>query len=133
MNAIPQNWKKIIIIIVVNETAAPQHNDITKSINILTFRDFYSETVQEAKFKATSIKYSEKVSAPQGESGWKQVYMLQRKSTVEPKMRSFQFKIIHNVLFLNAKFFKMHIVDTPLCGFCKEENEIPIHLFSHCV
>ena len=27
----------------------------------------------------------------------------------------------------------MHIVDTPLYGFCKEENETPIHLFSQCV
>ena len=27
----------------------------------------------------------------------------------------------------------MHIVDTPLCGFRKEENETLIHLFSQCV
>ena len=27
----------------------------------------------------------------------------------------------------------MHMVDIPLCGFCKEENETPIHLFSQCV
>ena len=27
----------------------------------------------------------------------------------------------------------MRIVHTPLCRFCKEENEAPIHLFSQCV
>ena len=59
--------------------------------------------------------------------------MLSRKSTIESKMRSFQFKILHIVLFPNAKIFKMHIVDTPLCGFYKEENETPIRLFSQCV
>ena len=99
----------------------------------MTAKNFYSEIVQKVKVKATSVKYFEKMLAPQEEINWEQVYMIPRQSTIESKMRSFQFKILHNVLFLNAKLFKMHIVDTPLCWFCKEENETPIHLFSQCV
>ena len=49
------------------------------------------------------------------------------------KTRCFKFKIVHNVLFLNAKLLKMHIVDTLLCGLCKEKSETPILLFSQCV
>ena len=125
------------------ENSSPQHNDITKysckigkifkSINMLTSRNFYSEIVQKVKIKATYVMYFEKILAPQKEIDWEQVYMPPRKSTIESKMRSFQFKILHNVLFLNAKLFKMHIVDTPLCWFCKEGNETPTHLFSQCV
>ena len=53
--------------------------------------------------------------------------------TIESKMRIFQYKILNNILFLSAKFFKMKIMDPPLCRFCREEtNERTSHLFSQC-
>ena len=101
VNAIPQNWKKIIKVSCQGKSS-PQHNDITKysckvgntfkSIHTSTSRNFYSEIVQKVKVKATSVKYFEKIVAPQGEIDWEQVHMLPRKSTIESKMRSFQFK-----------------------------------------
>ena len=47
-------------------------------------------------------------------------------------MRIFQFKILSNILFLNAKLFKMKIINSPLCSLCREENETTWHLFSQC-
>ena len=80
VNAIPQNWKKIMKDS-CQGNSGPQHNEITKyiceagntfkSINILTSRNFYSEIVQNVKVKATSVKYFEKLIAPQGEVDWK--------------------------------------------------------------
>ena len=107
VNAIPQTWKKIIKDS-FQENSSPQHNDITKysckigntfkSTTILTSsRNFYSVIVQKVKVKATSVKYFEKILAPQEEVDWEQVYMLPRKSTTESKMQSFQFRILHNV------------------------------------
>ena len=44
----------------------------------------------------------------------------------------FQFKILHNVLFLNSRLFKLNYSDSPLCSLCSNYNETPIHLFSEC-
>ena len=45
-----------------------------KSINVLTAKNCYSEIVQKVKVKATSVKYFEKILAPQEEINWEQVY-----------------------------------------------------------
>ena len=47
-------------------------------------------------------------------------------------MRIFQYKILNNVLYLNKLLYKMKIVKSPLCYFCREQNETPIHLFCKC-
>ena len=47
-------------------------------------------------------------------------------------MRIFQYKILNNVLYLNKLLYKMKIVKSQLCYFCREQNETPIHLFWNC-
>ena len=47
-------------------------------------------------------------------------------------MRIFQYKILNNVLYLNKLLSKMKIVKSPLCYFCREQNETPTHLFCQC-
>ena len=63
---------------------------------------------------------------------WKKVYMLPRQATIESSLPSFQYKILNNILYLNEKFFKFKIVDSPLCSLCKTENESILHLFCEC-
>ena len=63
---------------------------------------------------------------------WKKVYMLSRQATIESSLRSFQYKILNNILYLNEKLFKFKIVDSPLCSLCKTENESMLHLFCEC-
>ena len=63
---------------------------------------------------------------------WKKVYMLPRQATIESSLRSFQYKILNNILYLNEKLFKFKIVDSPLCTLCKTENESMLHLFCEC-
>ena len=52
--------------------------------------------------------------------------------TVESKLRIFQYKLPNNILDLNDRFYKMGIVQTPLCSLCKQEKETVIHLLSQC-
>ena len=63
---------------------------------------------------------------------WTKVYMLPRQVTIESSLRSFQYKILNNILYLNEKLFKLKIVASPLCSLCKLHNETTIHLFSTC-
>ena len=52
--------------------------------------------------------------------------------TIESQMRIFQYKILNNVLYLNKLLYKMKIVKSPRCYFCREQNETSIHLFCQC-
>ena len=63
---------------------------------------------------------------------WTKIYMLPRKVTIEPSLRSFQYKILNNILYLNEKLFKFKIVASPLFSLCKLHNQSIKHLFSTC-
>ena len=63
---------------------------------------------------------------------WGKIYLLPRVTTIDSSLRSFQYKILNNTLYLNERLFKFNIVDSPLCSLCKQENESVIHLFAIC-
>ena len=63
---------------------------------------------------------------------WKKVYMLPRLTMIESSLRSFQYKILNNILFLNERLYKFNVVTSPLCSLCKEKNESVSHLFCYC-
>ena len=47
-------------------------------------------------------------------------------------MQICQYKILNNILFLNARLFRMHIVDIPACSMCQNVEETAIHIFGEC-
>ena len=47
-------------------------------------------------------------------------------------VRCFQYKVLNNVLFLNKKLFLFKKLNSPLCSFCKEEDETVFHLYFCC-
>ena len=63
---------------------------------------------------------------------WTRIYLLPRLVTLDSVLRAFQFKILHNVLFLNKKLFLFHKVPSPLCSFCNKEEETILHTFNFC-
>ena len=44
-------------------------------------------------------------------------------------MQSFQYKILHNILFLKTRLFRMHKVDIPICSMGDNLEETVIHIF----
>ena len=63
---------------------------------------------------------------------WEQIYVLPRLLTLDSYSRSFQYKILNNVLYLNKKLFKFRKSTSPLCSFCKLSDETVLHLFYEC-
>ena len=55
-----------------------------------------------------------------------------RRVTIDTNLRTFQYKILNKVLYINEKLFKFKIVPPPLCSFCNSVDETPIHLFYSC-
>ena len=58
--------------------------------------------------------------------------MLPRLVTHNTYMRSFQYKILNNILYLNKKLHIFGIKSSPLCSFCNLYDETPCHIFYEC-
>ena len=63
---------------------------------------------------------------------WIGIYMLSSLITYNTYMRSFQYKILSDVVFLNKKLHTFGIKPSPLCYFCILYNETPYHVFYEC-
>ena len=58
--------------------------------------------------------------------------MLPSLVTYNTYMRSFQYKILSNVLFLTKKLHTFGIKPFPLCFFCNLYDKTPFHIFHDC-
>ena len=63
---------------------------------------------------------------------WRDICSLPRTVTIDPEIRYFQYKILHNVLYLNKKLVIFGKTQTKLCSFCNFEDETTLHLFANC-
>ena len=64
---------------------------------------------------------------------WKEIYFLIWNTTLDTKVRMFQYKILHNILYLNKILFKFGKVISPRCSICKLHEETIMHLFHECL
>ena len=64
---------------------------------------------------------------------WKDIYTLPHKVTINANLRSFQYKILNNILYLNKNLHTFGLSNTQLCSFCKMEEETISHLFYYCI
>ena len=63
---------------------------------------------------------------------WTKIFILPRLTTYNTYLRSVQYKILHNISFLNKKQYLFGITKSPLCSYYNTYDEIPIHLFCEC-
>lgn len=63
---------------------------------------------------------------------WKDIYILPHVATVDTQLCIFQYKLLHNVLYLSKNLFIFITFDTKLCTFCNLKDETTTHLFANC-
>ena len=103
--------------------------------NIATIkpREIYKSIIDEIAMPPTSEEKLQQILQLQiNHDEWKNVYKLPLLATIESKLRSFQFKITHNIYYTNEKLHMVNLSDTPLCSFCKNDVETLKHLFAEC-
>ena len=61
------------------------------------------------------------------------IYILPRVVTINSFQRNFQYKILHNILYLNKMLFTFAKIKTPLCSFCHSYDETIKHIFLECI
>ena len=98
----------------------------------LTAREIYSVLILSSGNTPTSQKYFGKVF-PNENFYWKKIYILPRVVTINSFHRNFQYKILHNILYLNKMLFTFGKIKTPLCSFCHSYDETIKHIFLECI
>ena len=84
--------------------------------------------------KPTSQTYFEKhFQNPELEWEDIKISILPRHLTINKNFYILQYKLLHNILYLNQKLYKFVKKVSPYCSFYMEEPEIPIHLFHACI
>ena len=102
------------------------------SLNKLTSKELYLILVDANTVKPTAQDYFENLFES-SDFNWKKIYFLIRNTTLDTKARMFQYKVLHNTLYVNKMLFKFGKVISPRCSFCKLHEETIIHLFYDCL
>ena len=136
-NAIPLNWKTIIKhncssanLLLLNHHLIKKNNLI--SLNKLHSRELYDVLVYTSPDKPTSHVYFENLFREQ-ELNWKEIYILPRKVSLDCNVRSFQYKILNNFLYLNKNLLIFRKSPSSLRSFCKQADETICHFSMNAI
>ena len=133
IKSIPRTWKDIL-------KHQENENDLSGLISLEGIEGtLYSKLSSKVIYKALVANVFQRPSAQDTiqkrtdrNIDWKKVYMIPRKCTIDSHTRIFQYKILNNILYLNDRLFKMNLVESEMCSFCKGEKETEEHIFLNC-
>ena len=100
-------------------------------ISSLTSRQIYGDLVY-SKYRAPSAQQYFIRKFGKNDIEWSQIYLIPHSTSIDMKTRIFLFKILNNILYLNARLYKIGIVSSSKCSLCSESNETTTHLFFEC-
>ena len=138
IDAIPNEWRSIIK---TNPYCAPSPLDQTRFVltiagKTIDLADITSKLVYREfpSFKQTSATAKAKILSkyPDLSIDWKRLYSLAFETTLDTKLREFQYKLLNLIVFTNKKLYPFKMVGSPLCVFCNEEEESLEHLMYFC-
>ena len=131
MYALPPFLKKIKETDIADNLLLPNHHFILKNtligIEKLNLRQLHSLLVYTHSFTPTSQKYFME-SFKTSSFDWKQIYLLLRLVTLDSYSRSFQHKILNDILYLYKKRFTFRKLTLPLYPFFKLSDETVLYV-----
>ena len=124
-HSIPPEWKNLL--------KGQLQNPIVKN-NIsqdALSRVLYWNLINKVESPPTSQrKYEE--TFPTVHLPWQKIYLLPRSVTLDSKTREFQYKFLNRIIYTSKALYKMGIVSSPTCTFCRKSEESLEHLFIYC-
>ena len=136
IDALPKTWKDIILKdkgntkkVVIFDHHIVRNSQIC-SLNKIT-KELYLIAVDVNTVKPTEQDYFENLFET-SQFNWKKNFLI-RHTTLDTKVRMFQCKVLHNILYANKILFKLGKVTSPRFSFCKLHDETIMHLFCDCL
>ena len=130
IKSIPRNWKNILCTNPDRFTADIQ-NQINNVSPCITSKVAYQKLLKQLVKLPTAQKSLERMLGLE-DVDWSRIYLFPRATTIESSLRSFQYKMLNNTLYLNKRLFKLNAVESPQCSLCKQCPESVLHLFCTC-
>ena len=132
--AIPREWKNRIVNERQNRPLNIYSNDFFYLINTeKPNRYFYWKLVNNnGKFPFKIFNKWKSVFPNLLCNDLNAAFVLIPKTTIEIKIRNFQYKFLHRILPNNKLLYYMQKVDSSTCAFCKQEEDSLEHMFWNC-
>ena len=128
IKCIPKSWRTKLYSASDNISLA---NQPRPDKLIVTSNNAYTKRLKFITSPPTSQKSSAN-SLQLDNVDWRKIYPLPRQTTTESSLRSFQYKILINTLYLKKRLFKFGVAASPLCSQCTQKKESIINLFVTC-
>ena len=137
IHSLPKPWIEQVFIDSANSINLAIHDHhLIKKYQILCLNKLDSKELCNIQLLANFLKPTSQAYFENVFMGhvfqWDKIYILPRIVTTDSRIRIFQYKMLHNVLYRNKKLFELNKINYPECSFCKCEEETTIHLFHIC-
>ena len=103
----------------------------------IKLKDIHSRNLYEFFVKDLQNSYSMQIKDGQNnldynEKEIKEIFIRPRHTTLLNKLREFQYKLLHGVIYTKVQLIKFGFVEDNVCSFCKTEVETYTHVFLDC-
>ena len=129
IKCIPKKWRDASYELELTESTMKEY--VSDKLEDTATKSIYRKKIKKIKQSATSEIYFNELFHI-STYRMKYFYELPFRTTIYTKLRSFQFKVIHNILYTNEKLHKIGYSDTSSCTFCKKNTQTLLHLFVEC-
>ena len=139
INSIPAEWRSVVKAsadVSVNEPLPNTPTMRMESDNLVAIFDASSKQIYQLFLRKKQIPPTAKQKLtnkyPNTVISWQKVYSLTFQTTLESKIREFQYKILNCIVFTNEKLSRIGLVESPSWSFCQEVAESVEHLLFSC-
>ena len=141
INSLPAAWRLLIrtaniVPVLASAFSSAEYTSYFDKCILIPILDASSKYIYRSFLakKQTTPTAKEKLSAKYHHLtiDWKRVYLLSFRTTLETKLREFQFKILNRIVFTNEKLFRFDMAESDKCAFCQTEVESIEHLLFSC-
>jgi hypothetical protein len=130
---IPHDWKEILSGNVTEETEPDLLYIRLNNLKTLKTKHLY-EILLEKEHDCTTPSNAQTYWQNKykiNDETMKVIYKLPYKATKLTSLQSLQYKILHKIINCNYWLYKIHILDSPKCRYCEEQETIE-HFFFGC-
>jgi hypothetical protein len=135
-DAIPKNWRKVVKTVKISRNDISfedqiflKINKIPKSLKNITNKDIYWIFVKSRQIKAVIIEKLEHSLGIKREQ-WKTIFLIP-KVVKNTKIKTFQYKVLFNLIPCNLYLNRIQKSDTDKCDKCGKLDD-EIHYFYEC-